>query len=109
MNPHQRVQIVGTKGRIEIEIPFNAPPDKPTRILVDIGGVLDGSGIRVEEFPACNQYRLQGDAFAQAIRGERAVPVPLENSLANMQAIEAILRADSFQRWEAPGGAPLTS
>jgi predicted dehydrogenase len=107
MNPYQRMQISGSKGRIEIEIPFNAPPDRPTRIFVDIGGALDGSGIRAEEFPVCNQYRLQGDAFAQAIRGERAVPVPLEDSLANMQAIEAILRADSFQRWEAPGGASL--
>lgn len=107
MNPYQRLQVIGTKGRIEIEIPFNAPPDLPTRIFVDLGGKLDGSQIRREEFPVGNQYRLQGDAFAQAIRGRRQVPVPLEDSLANMQVIEAILRADSFLRWEAPGGAPL--
>lgn len=29
--PYQRVNIVGTSARIEIEIPFNAPTDKPTR------------------------------------------------------------------------------
>jgi predicted dehydrogenase len=107
MNPYQRMQVIGTKGRVEIEIPFNAPPDAPTRIAVDLGGALDGSTIRVEEFPAANQYRLQGEAFAAAVRGERPVPVPLEDSLANMQTTEAILRADSFLRWEAPGGAPL--
>jgi predicted dehydrogenase len=108
MTPYQRMQIVGTKGRIEIEIPFNAPPDKPTRIFLDIGGALDGSQIRVEEFAACDQYRLQGDAFARAVRGEAPVPVPLEDALANMQVIEAILRSDSWARWEAPGGAPLS-
>lgn len=107
MNPYQRVQAIGAKGRVEIAIPFNAPPDAPTRIFVDLGGALDGSQIRTEEFAVTNQYRLQGEAFAQAIRGERPVPVALEDSLANMQVIEAILRADSFLRWEAPGGAPL--
>lgn len=30
--PYQRVNILGTEGRIEIEIPFNAPPDKETVI-----------------------------------------------------------------------------
>ena len=27
--PYQRVQLCGTKGRIEIQIPFNAPPTAP--------------------------------------------------------------------------------
>jgi predicted dehydrogenase len=109
MSPYQRMQLIGTKGRVEIEIPFNAPPDAPTRILVDLGGALDGSSVRVEEFAACDQYRLQGDAFARAVRGEESVPVPLEDSLSNMQVVEAILRADAFGRWEAPGGAPLNN
>ncbi len=101
--PYQRVQILGAKGRIEVEIPFNAPPDKPTVIRVDTGGALDGSQIRTEEFPVRDQYRLQAEAFARAIRGENPVPVSLEDSEANMRVIEAILRADSYGRWEAPG------
>ena len=36
--PYQRVHIVGTTGRIEVEIPFNAPNDRPTRIFVTAGG-----------------------------------------------------------------------
>lgn len=104
--PYQRIQILGTSGRIEILIPFNAPPDRPTKIIVDTGGALDGSQGEVEEFPAVDQYRLQGDVFARAVRGEGQVPVSLEDALANMQVIEAVLRADGWGRWEAPEGAP---
>jgi predicted dehydrogenase len=83
LNPYQRVIVFGTKGRIEIEIPFNALPDRPMRILVEPGGV-------VEEMPVCDQYTIQGDLFSQAIQEDGAVPVSLEEALANMQAIEAV-------------------
>ncbi|HTJ28885.1 MAG TPA: Gfo/Idh/MocA family oxidoreductase, partial [Acidobacteriaceae bacterium] len=65
--PYQRVHFHGTKGRIEIEIPFNAPKDRPTRLHVDIGGDLTGSGITTETFPTADQYTTQGDAFSRAI------------------------------------------
>jgi predicted dehydrogenase len=99
--PYQRMQILGTKGRIEIEIPFNAPPDRPTRLWVDEGGDLFGAGIRTEEFATCDQYTLQGDAFSRAVRGEGEVPVPLESAVANMRVIEAVARAAKSGRWEA--------
>ena len=102
--PHQRVQILGTKGRVELEIPFNAPPDRPTRLSVDIGGALDGSQIRIESFDTVDQYVLQGDAFSRAVRGETALAVPLENSLGNMQTIEALFRSAESGRWESPAG-----
>ena len=100
--PHQRMQILGTKGRIELEIPFNAPPDRVNRIRVDIGGELFGAGIRVEEFPICDQYTIQGDLFSRAILGEGDVPTPLEDSIRNMAAIEAIFRSETSGHWEAP-------
>ena len=53
---------------------FNAPPDRPTRITIDDGAELFGGGARVEEFPVCNQYALQGDAFSRTVLGE----APLE-------------------------------
>jgi len=81
---YQRVQILGTKGRMEIEIPFNAPADRACRLWVD--GV-------VEEFAVCNQYTLQGDLFSRAIRGDGDVPVPLEDALGNMAAIDAIFES----------------
>src|SRR5450432_1316047 len=82
--PYQRMQFLGTKGRIEIEIPFNAPIDQPTRIFVDDGSDVAGAGIRMETIPACDQYTIQGDVFSRAIRENTEVPVPLEDAIANM-------------------------
>lgn len=100
--PYQRVQILGTKGRVEIEIPFNAPPDRACRIFVDNGSSLTGAGIETTELPVCDQYTIQGDLFSEAIRGEGDVPVPLEDALKNMAAIEAIFRSAESGRWETP-------
>jgi predicted dehydrogenase len=91
--PYQRVQILGTKGRIEIEVPFNPVPDRKTRLFVDNGTDPWGSGMRVEEFPACDQYTIQGDVFSLAVRGRADVPTPLEDSVANMAVIEAVFES----------------
>jgi predicted dehydrogenase len=98
--PYQRMQFLGTKGRIEIEIPFNAPMDQPTRIFVDDGSDVAGSGIRAETIPVCDQYTIQGDVFSRAIRENTEVPVPLEDAIANMTAIDAIFRSAESGRWE---------
>jgi predicted dehydrogenase len=102
MVPYQRMQFLGTTGRIEIEIPFNAPNDRPTRIFVDDGCDVFGSGIRTETIPTCDQYTVQGDAFSRAIREGGEVPVPLEDAIANMAVIEAIFRAAETGKWEQP-------
>ena len=96
--PHQRAQFFGTKGRIEIEIPFNAPKDRPTRIFID-GGDLFGGDRVTEEFPVCDQYTLQGDAFSKAILEDTEVPVPLEEAIRNMKVIEAIFRSAETGGW----------
>jgi predicted dehydrogenase len=96
MYPYQRVQIIGARGRIEIEIPFNAPLDRPTRIFID-----GAAGLRTEEF-AANQYTIQGDLFSKAVRGEGEVPTPLEDSIRNMAVIEAIFKSEREGRWVEP-------
>ncbi|MBI3207609.1 MAG: gfo/Idh/MocA family oxidoreductase, partial [Candidatus Solibacter usitatus] len=100
MVPYQRAHFHGTKGRVELEIPFNAAPDRPARIFIDDGGDLFGASISVEEFPACDQYTLQGEAFSRSIREGSPVPVSLEDSLNNMRVIEAITRSVSSGKWE---------
>jgi predicted dehydrogenase len=100
--PYQRMQFLGTKGRIEIEIPFNAPPDRPTHLFIDDGRDVLGSGVTTETFPICDQYTLQGDAFSKAIRGEGEVPTPLEDAIANMAVIEAVFHSAESGRWEKP-------
>jgi predicted dehydrogenase len=99
--PFQRMQVLGTKGRIDIEIPYNIPPDQPTRIFIDDGSALAGANARVEEFATADQYTIQGDAFSRAIQENSEVPVPLENALDNMKVIEAAFRAGETGRWEA--------
>ena len=66
--PYQRVQILGTERRIEVEIPFNAPPDKPCRIFVDDGSDFSGRSAEILKFDVCNQYTIQGDLFSRSIR-----------------------------------------
>lgn len=98
----QRVQAFGTTGRLELEIPFNAPPDRPTHLFVDSTGDFLGTGITTETFPPVNQYTLQGDAFAQAILNDTEVPVPLEAAIANMAVLDALVRSARTNQWETP-------
>lgn len=100
--PYQCSQFFGTKGRIEIEIPFNAPPDRPCRMFIDDGRDVFGTGIATEEFPVCDQYTLQGDAFSRAVREGSEVPGPLEDAIKNMAVIEAVLRSARSAKWETP-------
>jgi predicted dehydrogenase len=103
----QRVQAFGTTGRIELEIPFNAPPDRPARIFVDATGDFLGTGITIETFPASgvggiDQYTLQGDAFSRAILDDTEVPIPLEAAIKNMDVLDALFRSAATNSWQTP-------
>jgi len=86
--PYQRVNIFGTEGRIEIDIPFNAPPDQPCKVTHE-----QGADSRVIMLDACDQYTLQGDAFSRSILEDTPVPTPLQDALANMRVIEAVVHS----------------
>jgi predicted dehydrogenase len=100
--PYQRIHFIGTSGRIEIEVPFNAPMDRPTRIFIDGNGDLFGDGITTETFPVCDQYTLQGDAFSKAVMNGTEVPVSVEDAIGNMAVIEAIFNSAKSGQWETP-------
>lgn len=102
MVAYQRVQIFGARGRIEIEIPFNAPPDRPTRIFIDNGSSLFGEGIETIELPIVDQYTIQGDWFSQAIREDLPSRYPLEDAVQNMAIIDALFRSAASQQWQTP-------
>ncbi len=101
MVPYQRMQICGTRGRIEVEIPFNAPPDQATRIFIHDGVDLAGNNPEVMEFPVCDQYTIQGDLFSRAILESSAQAIPLEDAVSNMAVIDALFRSASAHGWEA--------
>jgi predicted dehydrogenase len=98
--PYQRTQICGSKGRIEIQIPVNAPQGAKTLLFLDDGSSLDGSSIRIETLPECDQYQLQAEAFSRAIRGEIQLPYGVEDAVRNMRAIDALFRSETSGRWE---------
>jgi predicted dehydrogenase len=98
----QQVTIVGEAGRVEVAIPFNALIDRPMRIMVDSGVDLVGGGAKVEEFPVCDQYTLQGDAFSRAVLGEAPLEFPIEDAIANMRVIDAAFRSAKSGGWETP-------
>ena len=95
--PYQRVNIFGTEGRVEIEIPFNAPARKPCKIWHQTGS--DVTRIRL---PKCDQYAIQGDLFSQAVLNDTPVPTPLEDALANMRVIEAVFESARTNTWQTP-------
>jgi len=100
--PYQRMQVLGTRGRIEVEIPFNAPADRPTRILIDDGKDTFGGGVQARTFEVSDQYTLQADLVSRAIRERRPAPVPLEDAVANMEALDALFRSAQTGAWERP-------
>lgn len=100
---NQRMILLGTKGRIEIDRPINPIAGEPSRILIDDNpGDPTGSGLTTEIIPTCDQFTIQGDLFSRAIREDGEVPVPLENAILNMAAIDAIFRSAESGNWEVP-------
>jgi predicted dehydrogenase len=99
---YQRVEVFGTRGRLEIEIPFNAPPDRPCRIFVDDGSDLFGAGRETIEFPIVDQYTIQGDLFSRAIREDAPPRFPLEDAVKNMEVIDALFRSADIHQWQTP-------
>jgi len=91
--PYQRMIFHGTEGRIEVLIPFNAPHEHPTQILVNDEMI---------EFPVCDQYEIQGTLFSRAIRENREQEIPLEDAVNNMNVIDAVFRSATTNQWEEP-------
>ena len=97
---HQHVDILGTDGRIDVELPVNPIPDRPSRIWLQRAGAPGTSGTNDEiVFDPCNQYTLQGDAFSRAVLDGTAVPTPLDDAVANMRAIDAVKASAECRAW----------
>ncbi len=94
LSPHQWVTISGTQGQVDIEIPFNAPPDRPCRIWYQTESTRDEILL-----PIADQYTLQAAAFARAILDDSAVPTPIEDAVANLRVIEAVRQSAQSGAW----------
>jgi predicted dehydrogenase len=100
----QRLQLCGTRGRIELPIPVNPAQGAKTHIYLDDCSSLEGTGIVTETLAASDQFQLQGEAFSRAVRGEIAWPYGVEDAIANMRVIDALFRSEKSGHWEAIGG-----
>lgn len=95
--PYQRVNIMGTRGRIEIEIPFNAPPDRPNRLFVQGMEMNEGAW---HEFPVSDQYQLEAEAFGRVIRKEEKHLWGIEDAITNMKILDALFRSGKSGKFE---------
>lgn len=96
---HQRVQVLGSKAKLEIIIPFNAPPNERTAITIDTGAPFDGSLARREILPAVDQYTEQAEAFALAVLGEKPLPWGIDDAIASMKVIDAVFESEKTGAW----------
>ncbi|MBL8905350.1 MAG: gfo/Idh/MocA family oxidoreductase, partial [Rhizobiales bacterium] len=97
--PYQRAQIAGTKGRIEVEIPFNAPPDVPNRLFIQ--GMEMNRG-QWRELPVSDQYQMQAEAFGRVIRKKERLKYGIDDAIQNMKIIDAFFRSAKSGKWEKP-------
>jgi predicted dehydrogenase len=97
--PYQRVNIMGTKGRIEIEIPFNAPPDQPNRYFVQGMAMNEGEWISLA---VSDQYQLQAEAFGRVLRRRQKPFWGVEDAIQNMRILDALFRSEKTRKWEKP-------
>jgi predicted dehydrogenase len=97
--PYQRVNVLGTKGRLEVEIPFNAPPDRPNRYFVQS---MDMMKVETVTLPVADQYQLQGEAFSRVVRGLEPLVYGVDDAVQNMRIIDAFFRSEKSGKWETP-------
>ena len=97
---HQEAKILGTKGLLDIISPITAMLGAETKIIIDDGSKLGGASAREEVIPACNHFAVQGDAFSEAVRGERKLPYDVEDAIRNMRVLDALYRSEKSGTWE---------
>ncbi len=95
MTPYQRVNILGTEGRFEIEIPFNAPENRSTNIYY-----FSNDGAETRTLAPCHQYQIEVDLFSKAILNGTPLPTPPGDAVANMRTLDALFRSEKSQNWE---------
>lgn len=104
LTAYQRFHAVGTKARLEVEIPFNAPAGGETRVFID-EGIKPGDGLRkTHTIAAVDQYSEECDAFARAVLGEAELPYGIEDAIQMMRILDALFRSADSGQWERPAG-----
>ena len=94
--PAQRVEVVGTSGKLSVLIPYNMYADVPAEVTV-----VTGIGSRTISSGPAAQYRLMFDAYSENLLAGKPEPTPAEDAIANMKALDALFRSEASGGWEA--------
>ena len=100
--PYQRVNIFGTKARLEVEIPFNAPQGGAMKLYLDDGKKLGDASAKTIKIAKADQYQLEGEAFSRIVRGEEPLVYGVEDAILQAKVLDAIFRSEKSGRWEKP-------
>lgn len=99
--PYQRVHVFGTEGRIEVEIPFNAPQGGAMNIYLDHGRSFANADAVTFTLPEADQYQLQAEAFTRAVEGKEPLEFGIDDAIAQMRVIDALFRSEKTAGWES--------
>jgi len=98
---YQRVHIVGTKGRLEVQIPFNAPQGGAMKVYLDNGKKLADASAKAIKLPKADQYQIEAEVFSRAVRGKEKLEFGVEDAILQARVIDAIFRSETSGAWEA--------
>lgn len=96
--PYQRMHVFGTKGHLEVMIPFNAPNDRDCTVKQDKGNIFLDE-ITTHSYPVADQYTLMSENFSKAIIDDGDVTVSLEDALENTKVLAAIFESAKSGKW----------
>jgi predicted dehydrogenase len=99
---YQRVNILGTKARLEVLIPYNAPLGGATRLYLDSGRKLGDESAKPIKIAKCHQYQLEAEAFSRAVRGKEKLAYGIDDAILQMRVRDALFRSENSGKWEMP-------
>jgi hypothetical protein len=97
---HQRVHLFGTKGRVEITIPFNQPQDATCTYFTHDGGTLDGLNQEPHVVPIADQYAIEADWFSHLVRTAQPTSTLLDDAIEQAKVLDALFRSEHSGRLE---------
>lgn len=93
----QAIAFHGDKGFIEVTAPFNSNLYEGDEVRLHNAA---HNHTQVWRFTGINQYQLEAEAFARAVKSKKEKIFTLEDSVRNQRVIDAIYKAGKSGKWE---------
>ncbi len=93
----QAIAFHGDKGFIEVTAPFNSNLYEGDEVRLHNAA---HNHTQVWRYTGINQYQLEAEAFARAVKSKKEKIFTLEDSVRNQRVIDAIYKAGKSGKWE---------